>query len=245
MARDRGLFVRGAAFPGRLVPAADVAQWDRADPAAARAASDALAADGIEPAPQGRYLWRVIIGASPKDAALIALGLGGAPDWARAKLEGADAAGQATLCPGVAGARLFARADLREDSISLADSDSFGDGWLPITRSGSQRWRQTSAADSELFARVDQPRQMVISLSLRESAPGAFQQQRVRVAVNGRRLEAQDLRSDESVYSWNVPQDDWHVGSNRIVVSGEAVSGAAGSTGPPALHVTAIRFRRH
>jgi len=246
IARDRGLFIRGATFSGRPSPETTIVRWDRSLAEEASTARAALEADGLPPhdwSPGARFLWQITIASPDNTPALLALGLGGRPDWARVRLESEGAPTDATLCAGVAGARLFAREGLREDSISLADGDSFGQGWLPVSRAGRERWRQTSGSQAEILARVDQQETIEVVLAAR---PGALLSRPARIGlhVNGTPAGAQVLLPQGASYAWTVPGDRWRVGTNHLIVTveaGEPLSGAGSD--PPVLHVTSIRLR--
>lgn len=248
LGRDRGLYVRGAAFSGRPSPQVSVVAWDRANGEQARAASEAMMADGLEVpagAAETRFVWQVVIRGPAVQSALVSMGLNGSPDWGWARQQPAAPRGPATICPGVAGARLFARDGQREDGISLNDADSYGDGWLGPSRSGSERWRETSAEESELLVRLDVPRTIDLTLSARPVAPQGVDPARIRLEVNGRLLEAQPLQAGPAHYAWTIPGDHWRTGTNRIVVrltsAGRATPVGAN---PPRLQVTEVRLRR-
>lgn len=246
LGRDRGLNVRGAAFPGRPSPDVTVDAWDRGDAVQSLTAAEALAADSLPLPPSAsatRFLWRVTVRGSGRSGDLVALGLGGSPDWAWARLQ--STAGAATVCAGVTGARLFARDGQREDALSLGDGDSFGDGWLGVARTDTERWRETNAAESELFVRLDVRRTLELSVWARPATPPVAAHPRITLEVNGGRVEAQAMQAGPARYAWTVPEDHWRAGTNRIVVRVLPDDRAASTTAElPRLQVTAVRARR-
>jgi hypothetical protein len=246
LGRDRGLNLRGAAFPGRPSPGVAVDRWDRVDPGQSRTADEALAADGLvlpSSASVTRFVWRVTVRGSGRGANLVALGLGGSPDWGWARLP--STAGTATICAGTAGARLFTRDGQREDTLSLGDGDSFGDGWLGLARTETERWRETDAPESELFVRLDARRTLELALWARPATPPAAARPHLSLEVNGRRMEAQAVEAGTARYGWTVPEDHWRAGTNRIVVRVVPADTASPSAGDlPRLQVTEVRFRR-
>jgi hypothetical protein len=246
LARDRGLSVRAAAFPDRHPPEVAVVRWDRENPDQERSAAAALDAAGARPgtaAATVRYIWQVTITASPSEDGLYAVGLGGPPDWAQARVESA-ASESAVICPGVAGAQLFARDDIREDAISLADGESFGAGWLEMERDGGERWRQTRNGESDLLVRLDVPRTVTMTVTTRPgAAPNAAG--RIGLRVNGALLDLRDLQGGGNDYTWTVPESRWLAGTNRLVLVTTPIDASQGNElVPPVLHVTSLRFRR-
>jgi len=246
LGRDRGLNLRGAVFPGRPSPVVAVDRWDRIDPGQARTADEALAADGLvlpSSASATRFVWRVTVRGSGRGADLVALGLGGSPDWAWAQLQ--STAGTAIICAGTAGARLFTRDGQREDALSLGDGDSFGDGWPGLARTDTERWRETDAPESELFVRLDAGRTLEIAVWARPATPPAPGRPRISLEVNGTRMEAQAMEAGPARYVWTVPEDHWRTGTNRIVVRVLPADTAASSDANlPRLQITEVRFRR-
>lgn len=246
LARDRGLFVRAAAFPDRHPPEVAVLRWDRENPEQERSAVAALDAAGARlrtAAATARFIWQVTITASPSEDGLFAVGLGGTPDWAQARVE-SPAGESAVICPGVAGAQLFARDDIREDAISLTDGDSFGAGWLEMEREGGQRWRQTRNGESDLFVRLDVARTLTMTVTTRPGAPPNTAG-RIGLRVNGALLDFRDLQGGGNDYTWTVPESQWRAGTNRLVLVTTPIDSSQGNeVVSPVLHVTSLRFRR-
>jgi hypothetical protein len=248
VARDRGLFVRAAAFPGRASPDTTITSWDRSLADQSTAAAAALEADGLAPADwptSARFLWQIVVAAPDAAPVLLALGLGGSPDLVRARLESSVGAGDATLCAGVAGARLFTREGLREDLLSLSDGDSFGDGWLAITRTDRGRWRQTVGDEAEVMVRVDVPETLTVAIAARPGPPDRQNRGGIGLRVNGVPSESHDLIPGDGTYAWTVPRDRWRVGTNHLVVTVAPTEPPSGvGEDQPVLEVTSIRFRR-
>jgi hypothetical protein len=56
---------------------------------------------------------------------------------------------------------------MREQSLSLADPDSFAAGWPPLERSASERRRQFGESGRELLVRLDLPQEVEVAVTAR------------------------------------------------------------------------------
>jgi hypothetical protein len=244
LARDRMLTPRVAAFAHRASRDIDVIRWDRANPAQAAEAAARLAQDGVEPPPDTlQFVWRVTLAPSAIDPALIAIGLSGQPDWARARVLPGSVTSEAVLCAGVAGARLFARSGQRVEAVSLIDNDTFVAGWQAVQFAGAERWRRLSASEGDLLVRLDVPEVVTVAIAARTRTPAGVPWG-VGLAINGVSAGQQPLQPTAATYEWQVPQERWQRGTNHLRLSLSAGPSSSLQGPPPAVEITELQFRR-
>jgi hypothetical protein len=198
----RPLAARVATIGERSAPQWTAAQFG--DDASGREALAAeLERDGLPPASTG-LLSRVVLTNPDAAPSLVALALGGPPQWLQ--VQGPEGA---RVCQGPGGARVSSAASLsRQTSVSLLDSEAFGDGWATVERQGGRRTRALVGASGELFLHAEQEGEILLELGTMElSASGPTH---LFLEIDGARVGPST--GDQRRHGWTIPRTMWRRG---------------------------------
>ena len=224
----RPLAARAATVGERSAPQWTAAQFG--DDAAGRVAVSAeLARDGLPPVSMG-LLSRVVLTNPDPVPSLVALALGGPPQWLQVR----GPAG-ARVCHGPGGTRVFAAASpSRQTSVSLADQEAFGEGWATVERQGGRRMRALVGASGELFLHSELQGEVRFELDTMERSDSATPQ--LFLEVDGARVGPST--SDQGVHGWTIPRAMWGRGFHVVRIH------RATAPAPGPIAVTSVLLTR-
>ncbi len=200
------LNLRQAALGHRRVPTLAVAR--------AEAVVDAGLPAALAELP---FVYHVRVVAAGARRSQLALRFGGFAEVAVARVSAAGGRAVVACSAMRGGSGLFARAGSRRqaEDLDLANGWLFPYGWGRLEGVGRRGVRWTRAREAEMLLPLAQTGRFVLEI---EAQPVGSAETMLFVEVNDTALEAVSLDPGPGVYRWEVPEDVWRAGMNRVRV---------------------------